>query len=313
MAAKTIQRSMRSIKYGKIEWIDICRPTRENMEMLKNEYNFHDLDVDDCLSPGHVAKVDAYKNYIFMVLLLPVYKKSDREIIASEVDFFIKKNLLVTVHKREIHTLDNFFKEVANDELIQKRLFHRNIAQLLHHVLEKMLFYTFPMLEHIHTDIKALEKRIFSGYERDVVRDLLVLKRNIINFRKAMQFHKGMIRRLITKSDEYFSLGKQRIYFQNLIEHTKDIWDTLEIQKENIDALQDTNESLISFRLNDIMKFLTIISVIMLPGALVAGIFGMNAIHMPVIGNRYDFWIVLGIMAIISLTMIFVFKRKRWL
>ena len=110
------------------------------------------------------------------------------------------------------------------------------------------------MLEHIHTDIKALEKRIFSGYERDVVRDLLVLKRNIINFRKAMQFHKGMIRRLITKSDEYFSLGKQRIYFQNLIEHTKDIWDTLEIQKENIDALQDTNESLISFRLNDNMK-----------------------------------------------------------
>src|SRR3989338_6667727 len=308
---KNPHREFRTIKTKSLEWVDLCNPTRQNMKILQKRFSFHDLDIEDCLSPMHVSKVDNYEHYIFMVLLFPVYKKSNSEIISTEIDFFIGKDYVITIHKSEIQTMDKFFNKCSESKVIQKELFAKNPAKLIYHVLDQLFAYEFPMIEHIHHDIKLLERKIFNGYERETVHDILYLKRNIINYRKAIQLHKGMIRRFIIKAETFFPISPYKVYFDNLIEHTKDIWDTLEIQKENIDALHATNESLISFRLNDIMKFLTIISVIMLPGALIAGIFGVNALHTPIIGQPNDFWMILGIMVSVSLTMILIFKRKK--
>jgi magnesium transporter len=103
------------------------------------------------------------------------------------------------------------------------------------------------------------------------------------------------------------------IYFTNILDRTKDIWDILETQKENINAFQETNESLISYRLNDIMKTLTVISVIMIPANLVASIFGMNSSHMPFIAEPYGFYVVMTIIFIMIFSFMIYFRRKDWL
>jgi magnesium transporter len=128
-----------------------------------------------------------------------------------------------------------------------------------------------------------------------------------------MQAHKNIVRKLIDKRGKYFIPISINVYFNNTLEQTKDIWDILETLSETINALHATNESLISFRLNDIMKILTTITVILAPVNLIAFIFGMNTSMMPFIKHPYGFWIILGLMILTMFTFIIIFKRKKWL
>jgi magnesium transporter len=184
---------------------------------------------------------------------------------------------------------------------------------LLYEILNRLLTYTFPMLDHVSLDVNRVQQEIFNGNGRTVIREILATKRNIVNFRRIMQAHKATIRRLRDKGAKILKGEVVTIYFENLVEHTKDIWDTLENQKDSIDALQETNESMITFQLNDIMKLLTIISVGMLPAGLVANIFSTNAKHAPLIGIPGDFWILIGLMSIVGFCMLFFFRKKRWM
>jgi len=170
------------------------------------------------------------------------------------------------------------------------------------------------MLDHVSMDINELEKKIFAGLEKKMVREILIIHRNITNFRKIMQTHKNVLKKLIDNRDSNkYRLNGLRVYFEELVEDTKDIWDTLQGFKEAIESLQSTNESLISFRINDIIKTLTIISVMALPVTLVASVFGMNARHMPFIGDENDFWILIAICFAAGVGMLLFFFRKKML
>ena len=147
-----------------------------------------------------------------------------------------------------------------------------------------------------------------------MVKEILLIKRNILNFRKIMEAHKDVMQKLTKGNGKIISGEKMKVYYNDLIEHTKDIWEILNGQKEMIEALEDTNTSLISFKLSDIMRLLTIFSVTILPLSLLAGIFGMNITNaMPLVHHPLGFWVVIITLAIIALSMFLVFKRKRWL
>lgn len=102
-------------------------------------------------------------------------------------------------------------------------------------------------------------------------------------------------------------------YYNGLVEHSKRIWEMLDNQKEMVEVLNNTNESLLNDRMTSIMKTLTIFSVIVLPLNLLAGTFGMNAKYMPFVNHPYGFWIIVGIMFACSLGMLIFFETKRWL
>ena len=292
--------------------ININKPREEELECLEKENNFYSLDVKDCLLPPQRTKIVERADYLFMVLIFPIYNYQSKEIYSSEVDFFIKKDLLVVVHNNELAPLVDLFKSIENNKNIQEEYLNGSSATLLYKILNELLFYCFPILNHISVDIDNIEKKIFSGNEKIMVGEILGIKQNIVAFRKAMQAHKAVIKKLIIKAPPFFSIIKLNIYFNNLVEHTKEIWDALENYKESINALQETNESLISFRLNDIMKLLTMISVILLPITLIASVFGMNA-EMPFLDNQYSFLFVLFFMFCVSLSMICFFKARKWM
>lgn len=189
-----------------------------------------------------------------------------------------------------------------------------NPAILLYEILNELFLSCFPMLNHINLDIDEIDNKMFARNEEQMVEEISVIKLNIINFRKIMQLHKTIIKKLIEKAPQFFSTAKLNIYFHNLISHTKEIWDNLENYKDTINALHETNESLISFKTNEIIKTLTIFSVIVLPMTLMASIFGMNTLDgMPFLEGNYGFEIILGLMLVVALTMAVFFKKKKWL
>lgn len=303
---------LHEIKGKNLTLININKPEEEELNFLEEKYNFYRLDINDCLLPPQRTKIVERADYLFMVLIFPIYDHQTKEISPSEVDFFIQKDLLVIIHNNELTPLIDLLESIKNNKERQEEYLSGNPAILLYEILNSLLFYCFPILNHISIDIDNIEKQIFIGDEKKMVKEILNIKQNIVNFRKTMQAHKTVIRKLIFKAPQFFSIIKLNIYFNNLVEHTKEIWDALENYKEAINALHDTNESLISFRLNDIMKVLTMISVTLLPITLIASVFGMNA-NMPFMNDSHSLWVILFFMCLVAWGMIWFFKTKKWI
>ena len=302
------------IKTKKLLWIHIEKPTRSEIEYLKKEYDFHPLDLEDCLVKVQRPQISEYAHYIFFILTFPAYNRKDREIESSEVDFFIGSKYLITISDGQIPALKNFFNELKSNDYSQERyMMGTHPVFLLYEILHRLQNYTMPMLDHITQEIEDIEKRIFKGEEKKLVIEILHTKRNIVDFRRIMQSHKNIIKKLMHTNGKFFMHDKINIYFTNILDRTKDIWDILETLKENINTFQETNESLISHRLNDIMKTLTIVSVIMIPANLIASIFGMNASHTPFIGTFGDFYIIMAIIFTIVFFFMMYFRSKKWL
>lgn len=305
---------IKKIKTKKISWIHIEKPTREQAEWLKKEYDFHPLDLEDCLVKVQRPQISEYNHYVFFILTFPFYNRKTREIESSEVDFFISSKYVITITDGKLPTVTNFFKEMdSNDYSRQKYMMSSHPVFLLYEILHRLQNYTMPMLDHITQEIEDIEKRIFRGEERKLVVEILHTRRNIVDFRRIMQAHKNIIKKLMNTHTKFFMHDKTNVYFANILDRTKDIWDILETLKENINTFQETNESILSYKLNDIMKTLTVISVIMIPANLVASIFGMNAENTPFIGLPYDFFLIIAFIFGMILLFLLYFRKKQWL
>ncbi|MDD4607066.1 MAG: magnesium transporter CorA family protein [Patescibacteria group bacterium] len=296
-------------------WVDINFCGKPQMEFLKKEFNFHPLDLKDCLPPLQRPKLLERPDYLFMILQFPVYNRQEQALRAAEIDFFIGKNFIVTVHNNDLTPVIELFNNCQKNTELKNNLLSTNPATLLYEILHNLIVYCYPILNHINLDLDEIEKNIFSGQQKTILNNIFNVRRNTINFRKTMQSHKTVIKKLIDRSTNIFIIDQKiDIYFKNLIEHTKEIWEYLENYKETIEALYSTNESMLSNRLNTIMKTLTIFSVIVFPLTLLAAIFGMNTLGgMPFVDSPFGFWAVVSIMILGTLIMFSVFKHKKWL
>lgn len=308
-------KNLREIKQGSLRWIDITKPNKEHAKYLQTEFKFNPLDLEDVLSATQRSKLDKYENYIFMVLLFPVYNRKTQEIEASEVDLFVAENTLITIHRGDLPPLVDLFQICQSSSAAKENCVVNNSQLMLYNILKKLFLYCYPMLDHLNLDITDIEKRIFKGEERKMTKTIMHTRHNIIDMRKILQAHKNTLAKVkkVNKEEKLYSINTIHYdYFDDLIDYAREIWDQLDTFKESIEALQETNESLISFRINDVMKILTIFSVIILPPTLVATIFGMNARYMPYIHDALGFWTMLAVCMLSALLTIIFIWRKKW-
>lgn len=305
--------TIQEIKQGSLRWINISQISETEIKYLEENFRFHPVYLNECLSLSQRPRIEKERDYIFMVLLFPIYNRKERKIVSSEVDFFIGTDFLITVHRNELVPLINFFNLCQVSRSQRLKHFTGSPANLLHALLKNLLDSCLPILDTLNANVANIEEQIFKGYEKRMVREILVAKRSIICFRQIIQVHRLIMGRLVKICDEFFSIAHLQIYFKELLEITEEIWDVLENLSTSVETIEQTNNSLISFRLNDIMKILTLISVTVLPITLIASIFSMKIPGLPLVDNPYAFPIVASIMVILFAVMIFIFKRKKWI
>lgn len=296
---------MTKISHKNLQWIDLIKPSREELKKLRGDFNFHELDIGEVLSRTQRAKIEKYKSYIFIVLLFPIFNRKTRAIESSEIDFFVGENFLVTCHHGNLPPLLDIVSLCSASEEAKEKCLIGKPQMLLYNLLNKLFLYCYPILDHVNLDIAEIEKKIFSGQERQTVAEILMIRRNITDMRRIMQAHKNTLKKLSKDG----IAEEDAPYFDSLIDYAKEIWDLLEACKESIEALQQTNESLISFKLRDVIRILTIISVIFIPANFIAFIFGVNTTNAP----AHDFWVILLIAVIASVLMFVLLRRKKWL
>jgi magnesium transporter len=308
--------TINKIEFEKIIWLDIVNPTNAELEQLREEYGFHPLDIADCLKPSKRSKVDTYPDYTFASLLFPVYHRDSREIVVTEINFFISTNYVITVHHGAIKSFSELFNVLRLSPELRTKYGQVSPELLIYDMFARLFSYIFPIIDHLVDDCDVIQKAIFTGQERQMVSEIFLIRRNISDTRKIVQVHKNCLKKIVSvfKEDQRYLMRKTDSYFESLIDYTKEIWEALENLNERIVALQQTNESRISFRISDIMRTLTVMSVLTLPVTLIATIFGMNAEGgMPLLGNPNAFWIITGSIALIIIAMLVFFRKKRWI
>ena len=305
--------NIKEIKTKKFIWLDVAQATQTNLKYLKQEFGFDSRDLNDCLPIMQRQKIHERQNYIFMILQFPFYNRETKSIESSEIDFFISKKYLITIHEDELSPLINFFHICQTDAIMKSQLTSEIAVTLLHKLLHRLYTFCYPILNHINLDINQIEQDILKQAEEKTVHHILLIKRNIVNLQKTMQSHRGTLQKLLELTQTWRPPRMDNEY-NNLISHTKDIWDYLTNYKDTINALHETQESMTSLKINEIMKTLTIFSVIVFPLTLLAAIFGMNTMNsMPFVNDKYDFWYIIGIMAVGMIVMFGYFKKRKWL
>jgi len=307
--------NVETVTCGKLSWVYIENPAAPEVEYLAQHFhNFHPLNLDDVLSRVQRPKIDGYDNHLFIVLHFPVFNKQNRVTTPSEVDIFIGEDYVVTVHcSGDLKPLAKFFKECQLDEETRKSYMGRSSSYLLYHILDRLVNYCFPILNKIIDNIDKLEDLIFARPVPETVRQISLIRRDLISFRRVVHPQVGVFEALEQK--EYpFIKEDQEAYFGDIADHARKIWDGLEDCKEVVDGLAETSNWLTSHRIQEIMRVLTIVMALLAPGTLVASIYGMNV---PLPGGQQGsllplaglFFVMLGI----AVAMLFFFRRRHWL
>ncbi len=294
-----------------LTWVHLERPTQGEMSVLAERFGWHPLDVEDVLSRRQRPKIDEYEDYRFVVLHFPVYDKTIGRLNAAELDVFMGPNYLVTLPNVELLPVTRLFARASEDEELRESLFSKGSGYLLYHVLDDLFDYCFPILDKIGYKLDRIEDEMFEGRSEEIVRDISNLKQEIISYRKIIKPERSTLR-LLERHVERFLPEELDLYFDDIVDAAERIWDLLDNFKEVVEALEDTNESVISHRQNDVLRLLTIFSVTLLPLTVLTGVFGMN-VDFPGESTQVSFWIVLGAMAATIVGLLGFFRYKRWI
>jgi magnesium transporter len=303
--------NMQSLTWGDFTWINIEQPTEEETEYLAQNYPFHPLDLDDCLSRIQRPKIDQYKDYLFVVLHFPVFNKEARVTTPSQVSVFIGQNYLITLHKGELKPLVKLFRECEIDEESRQENFSSGPGYLLYRIIDRLVDYCLPIANKMLENIEDVEDSIFSNRGRSQIKEISMIRRDIISFRRIIWPMRAVIGSLEPKIRRFAKMDLT-VYFGDTVDHLDKIWDALDEYKEIIEGLNDTHDSLASNNTNEVMRILTIIATIFMPITLIASLWGMN-ISLPFArsGNAL-LYIILIMVGIIS-GMLYFFRRRHWI
>jgi magnesium transporter len=310
-AAERTQPQIERLSHGGFEWIHIEQPGPLERAWLAEHYDFHPLDLEDVMSRNQRPKIDEYPDYLFIVLHFPVFDKQVGRLNSGELDLFVGPDFVITLPNQPLKPVEYLFERCRTSDEVREQYFSKGTGYLLYQIVDQCFDYCFPMLRKIGNKLEQLEEEIFDGRSEEIVRDISNVKQEIINFRKTIRPERTVLRDLERTKQRYMREDLE-VYFDDIVDAAERIWDMLENYKEVVEALEDTNESVISHRVNDILRVLTAISVVVLPLTLIASIFGMNT-WVPWEQEMAGFWIIVGVMVGMLAGMIGYFRHRGWL
>ncbi len=297
--------------YGEIIWLDVDRPTREDTNLLIEEFNLHPILGNDLLSPSLRQKVEKYDDNIYLVLHFPVPHK-DRDHSIHEVDFVVGKDYIITVRYDALDPLHHFSKAFQVNAILGEERKDEHAGMFLYYMLKKLYESTSIALSLIGERLSVVEEGIFSGGEYKMVKDLSVIQRDVLLYHRSLRHHRSMLNTFADASTKFFGENYTPWTSELLGEYLK-VEEKLEDRKEMINALRTTNDSLLAAKTNMTMRSLTLTSVPIFLATLVASLFIAETSGSPIHGTQNGF---LALASITILTLVvsytFLFYKHRF-
>jgi magnesium transporter len=303
-------------KHNDITWIDLDNPTAEEARDVAERFDIQPLVADELLSPTLRPKVDYYKDYIYLILHFPVMHKTDEQMQKSEaiqeVDFIIGKKFIITTRYTAVDALLEFSRVFEVQSILNKDDPSDHAGYLFFYMIRHLYKSMMNRLANINDLLVDIENQIFNGKEKQMVLEISRLNRLLLNYQQSTALHREILESFEVAGKKFF--GEDFDYhLHGILGEYQKVRTEMQAAKEYLDELRNTNDSLLSTTQNEIMKILTITNFVILPMALIAGLFGMNTVTTPLVGHHYDFLIIVGIMFVLAASTYLFFRWKKWL
>jgi len=292
------------LKTNKRIWLDVSDPTKSELEKLKSAFPLHSLTLEDCSKTGNRVKLEQFREYLFIILY--GVETGKKEPSNFQINFILGKNFLITVHKGRIES----FESLKKDSGKIKSLLSQGPDFAMHHLIDMETDNYFPVLENIEDQIDDVEDEVYRSVDHRVLSRLFRLKRQLLGIRRKTGPQKDVMLQL-TRGCPFVS-EHTSLYFRDIYDHIIRIDESIDDYREILSNTLEVHLSMVSNRMNEVMKALTIVATIMLPLTVLTGIYGMN-LNIPESHFEEMYYIVLLVMATIAAIMVFYFRRKRWL
>lgn len=302
----------KKLAHHNVRWVNLEAPTPEDIDRLHETYpQFHPLNLEDCLNPNERPKLDDYEDHLFVVVQFPVWDKVNRISRPSEVHLFVGADYVVTAHSNQLKPLIELFEECRANKKTRDAIIGSSADHLMHSVLDALVDYIDPILSKVDAKIQAIEEDLFAEDIRQTIHDISFVRRDVIALRRIIRPQIAVMYSLEHEDRPYIKKELDD-YFGDILDHLEKACDIIEEDAEVLASLADTNDALASYRTNAVIRILTIISVVILPLTLIAGLYGMN-VRLPFGEHPYAFWIMVGMMTVVTVAMLLVFRYRRWL
>ena len=289
-------------------WADLASPTDDESRILSEIFHFHPLSVEDARSALQYPKVEPYPGYLYLVLHGIDLAKGKSQFATRDVDFFLGRNYLVTVHdghSRSIHRIHELCDQ-------HERILSEGPVALLHRIVDAMIDHYRPAIQEIEARLDKVEDLAFSGHEH-IARQIIKLKRELGSLRRVIMPQRDVIGRLARR--EFGAIGDEMAYrFRDVYDQMARYTDEAFLFQDRVTGIHEVSLATVSNRLNRVMKVLTVMSTIFLPLTVLTGMWGMN-IDLPRFpgGNAAQFWWVAAVMTAIAAVMLVLFRRFKWI
>lgn len=292
---------IKRVLYNGITWVDIERPSAEEVAEIAKEFKLHQLVTSELLSPSLRPKIDLHKDYLYIILHF---------IDDKEVDFILGKDFIITTRYEEIEPLIKFSKALSIGEQMHNTDFNSGV--LFYYITKGLYTELEDELTRLRVHMKNIEKKIYSGDEKEMVMELAHSGRKILDFHQSLDPHKDVLTSYQNHTEGFYG-EKYNRYATTLMANFYKVHQRIKRISDMHMELRATNDSLLATKQNSIMQVFTIVAFVTLIPSLISGIFGMNTKSMPFIGLPYDFWLIIVTMFALSIGVFWFFKYKKFI
>ncbi len=285
-------------------WYHMDDPRSPALDELARTYHLHELAIEDCRTAGTRAKIDDYGETLFVVANVLHFDADRQECSFSEIDFFLRDNLVITVCDGSNAIVDHVKAAFASDARLA------NPARLFHHILDGVVDRYLPVLDSIEERIEVLEEKAIDRTSPKLLSEVFSLKRSLIEFRRVAISMRDLVSQLLRRNEPW--LQSETLYFRDIYDHLLRSIEFMETYRDILTGVLEVHLTAAANRTNEIVKVMTIFATVTLPILLITGYYGMNFEHLPLLHNPSGGYIATGIMASLAIGMLYVFKRTGW-
>jgi len=303
---------MKTIKFGKVEWIHIEKPGKKDIEFLKKNFGFHPIILDELLQLSTRSRVEKYDSYIYMPYHFPVYDSASKTSRRAEIDFIAVKNSIITIDYEPLDVVQNTSNAIQNNISMQNRIAKEGPGLLVYYILQEIINFSMRQLRHVQEKIELINANLFKGQEDKLLESVSRLKSEMLEY-QIITRPQQIILESLRETGEKFWGSKMKIYLADLSGDFMKIIQLVELHKEAIDGLEETNSQLLNVKTNRVMQKFTILAFLTFPLMLLTGIFNVEIVANAAFSRAIDFWIVFGATTVFVVGLWAYFRKKEWL
>jgi magnesium transporter len=293
-----------------VTWVNIDGVHRtEVIESIGKHFDIHPLVMSDIVNTTQRPKMEDYQDYLFLVLKMVYFGPQEKHLTFEQVSMIVGNNMVISFQENE----GDLFEPVRNRIRIGGGRIRKSGPDYLAYALtDTIVDNYFVILERFGEKIEEVEEVLLKSPTEKTMQEIHAMKREMIHLRRSV-WPLREVTAALEKGESKIIHRSTRIYLRDIYDHTIQVIDTIESSRDILSGLLDIYLTSVSNRMNSVMKVLTIIATIFMPLTFIAGVYGMNFIFMPELEWRIGYPLVLVIMLVIGLSMLYYFRRKKWL